>query len=127
MARPKQLNGGRPPIEIDEIMLQKLTSLHLPTVTIARILDASVDTLDRRFAEKMDKWRSDTNSKIAAALFDEGVNKREPWALKALAQKHLDYSDKVKTETELRHSFDNLTDEELDAKINDKFTKLKAP
>lgn len=98
MARPKNLKGGRPPIEIDESILQKLTSLHLTTVTIARILSVSVDTLDRRYAEQMDKWRSETNSKIAAALFDEGINKREPWALKTLAQKHLDYSDKVNTE-----------------------------
>ena len=92
MARPKKV--------VDEKLLKTLTQLHLSNKVISDILEISVDTLDRRFAEKMEQWRSESKSKIASVLFDEGINKREPWALKALAQKHLDYFDKVKTEAD---------------------------
>lgn len=91
---------GRPLKEIDERLLEKLTRLHLSDKVIADILCCHVDTLHNRFSEKMDEWRSRSKGKIAEVLFDEGVNKREPWALKALAQKHLDYHDKFKAETE---------------------------
>lgn len=91
---------GRPLKEIDERLLEKLTRLHLSDKVIADILCCHVDTLHNRFSDKMDEWRSRSKGKIAEVLFDEGVNKREPWALKALAQKHLDYHDKFKAETE---------------------------
>jgi AraC-like DNA-binding protein len=109
---------ARPQIEIDEALLKKLTKLHLSDKVIAECLDVSVDTLHRRFADQMQKWRSESKSKIADVLFDEAVNKREPWALKALAQKHLDYSDKVTTDSKnLNMNYDNLSEEEIDAKI----------
>lgn len=105
---------ARPQIEIDETLLKKLTKLHLSDKVIAECLDVSVDTLHRRFADQMQKWRSESKSKIADVLFDEAVNKREPWALKALAQKHLDYSDKVSSVNENTNTnFNHLSDEEL--------------
>jgi AraC-like DNA-binding protein len=91
---------ARPLAEVDEALLEKLTKLQLSDKVIADCLGVSVDTLHRRFADKMEQWRSKSKSKIADVLFDEAVNKREPWALKALAQKHLDYSDRVKSENE---------------------------
>lgn len=116
---------GRPFKEVDEEALDKMAQMHLPDKVIADVLGISEDTLHRRYADRIALLQSEGKSIIASALFDEGVNKREPWALKALAQKHLDYSDKIKTETDLKHSFDNLTDEELDASIADKIKKLK--
>lgn len=113
---------GRKPLPIDEKMLEQLTKLHLNVETIANCLGCSRDTLERRFAEKMDLWRSQSKSKIANVLFDEAVNKREPWALKALAQKHLDYHDKVKTEsvnTNTNFNYESLSDEELDQKMKE--------
>lgn len=109
---------ARPLKDIDEALLKKLTKLHLSDKVIAECLDVSVDTLERRFAEQMQKWRSESKSKIADVLFDEAVNKREPWALKALAQKHLDYSDKVTTDSKnVNLNIETLSDEDLDAKL----------
>lgn len=42
----------------------------------------------------MKVWRSKSKCKIAEVLFDEALNKREPWALKTIAQRHLGYSDR---------------------------------
>lgn len=110
MARPKKV--------IDEKLLENLTKLHLSDKVICDILGIHVDTLHSRYSEQMDEWRSRSKGKIAEVLFDEGVNKREPWALKALAQKHLDYSDKVKTETtNLSAPLEKLTDDQLEAEI----------
>jgi hypothetical protein len=108
---------GRKLKPVDESLLEKLTKLHLSDKVISDILGIHPDTLRDRFSIKMDEWRSRSKGKIAEVLFDEGVNKREPWALKALAQKHLDYHDKVKTEATNVHSFNELSDEELDARI----------
>lgn len=94
---------ARPTIPVDEQLLEDLTKLHLSDKVIADILGISADTLHRRYAEQMDHWRSVSVGKIAEVLFDEGVNRREPWALKALAQKHLDYSDRVKSDADNRN------------------------
>lgn len=112
-------NAGRKKIPIDELLLEKLTKLHLQNETIAHIVGCSVDTLDRRFAEKMKEWRSKSKGKIAEVLFDEGINKREPWALKALAQKHLDYHDKIKTENQTVNVNKQLSDEDIQKQINE--------
>lgn len=92
--------AGRKKIEVDEIVLEKLTKLHLSDETIADCVGVSVWTLHRNFAQKMNVWRSKSKSKIADVLFDEGVNKRQPWALKLLAQRHLGYFDNVFKEKE---------------------------
>lgn len=109
---------GRKQIPVDEKLLKTLTQYHLSDRIICDILGISEDTLNRRFAEKMNQWRSESKSKIASVLYDEGINKREPWALKALAQKHLDYHDKVKTETtNVNASMEKLSDDQLEAEI----------
>ena len=117
----EQRKPGRPRIEINEEMLKKLSQLHLPKKVMADVLGISVDTLDRNFADKIELFQSESKSKIAAALFDEAINKREPWALKSLAHKHLDYSDKSSVE----HSgnLSSLTDEEF----NKRFAEMMAP
>lgn len=108
---------GRKVIPIDEKLLKTLTQYHLSDKIISDILGISEDTLNRRFADKMNQWRSESKSKIASVLYDEGINKREPWALKALAQKHLDYSDKIKTEVKDVSGAEKMSDEELEAEI----------
>lgn len=97
----QEQNGGRPPIEVDEKLLETLAGYQLSDKIIADCLGISVATLHRRFAEKIELIKSKSKSKIASVLFDEVVNKREPWALKALTQKHLDYSDKSEVKSEM--------------------------
>lgn len=111
---------GRKQLPIDEKMLENLTKLHLSDETISHCLGVSVWTLERRYAQQMHVWRSQSKSKIANVLFDEAINKREPWALKALSQKHLDYSDKIKTESiNTNMNYDNMTDEQLEQRLKE--------
>ena len=91
---------ARPRVPVDENLLKKLTMLHLSDKVIADCLEISVDTLHRRFADKMGKWRSESKAKLAEVFFHEAIKNREPWALKAAVQKHLDYSDRFKSEAE---------------------------
>lgn len=119
--------AGRPKKEIDLAMLEKLCLVQAPSKIIADILGCHPDTLRDNYSTEMEHFASKGKGKIAFTMWDLAINKEDTTMLKMLAQKHLDYSDKVKTETELRHSFDTLSDDELDAKINEKMTKLKGP
>jgi len=116
---------GRPLKEINEELLEKLTKLHLSDKVIADCLGIHVDTLHGRFSEQMEQWRSESKGKIAEVLFDEAVNKREPWALKALAQKHLDYSDRIKSENENTNREISLSDADLTAQLKDEWQKYE--
>lgn len=124
MARPKNLNGARPKKEIDEGILQKLCHLHLSKKVMSDILRISVDTLDRYYAEQIDVWQSESKGKIASVLFDEALNKRTDWALKQISQKHLDYADRTKSETDFKGQFATMDDKELDNQIAEKIAKL---
>lgn len=93
---------ARPRIKIDESLLEKLAKLHLSEKVIADCLGISADTLKRRYADKIENFRSRTKSKMAEVLFDEALNKRSPWAIKLLVQRHLGY-------------FENMTKELVDA------------
>lgn len=42
---------GRPPLEIDADLVEKLASIHCTMKEIAAVAGCSVDTLERRFAE----------------------------------------------------------------------------
>lgn len=99
--RKKSRDGGRPFVKVDEILLEKLTKLHLSDQVLADILGIGINTLHRRFHDRMEKWKSESKSKMANVLFDEALNKREPWALKALAQRHLGYADKIESKSEV--------------------------
>lgn len=86
---------ARPRKPVDENLLEKLAKLHLSDVVMAEILNISVDTLHRRYAEKIAAWRSKSKAKMAEVLFDEAIYQRKDYAVKMLAQKHLGYADKV--------------------------------
>ncbi|CAB4153207.1 hypothetical protein UFOVP610_52 [uncultured Caudovirales phage] len=110
---------GRPEKEIDVVLLEKLAKLHLSEKVMCDILGCHEDTLNKHFSDKIEEWRSKSKGKIAETLFDEGINKREPWALKALSQKHLDYHDKIKTDnTNVNvNKYEKLSDEEIQNEI----------
>ena len=87
--------GGRKKKKVDMALLEKLAKLHLSDKVIADCVGISEATLHRRFAEKIEVWQSVRKSKIAEVLYDEAINQREPWALKAIASRHLGYVEKV--------------------------------
>lgn len=113
---------ARTKIPVDEKLLEKLTKLHLSDRTIADCLGISEDTLHRRYAEQMEMWRSMSKCKIAEVLFDEALNKREPWALKAIAQRHLGYADRVQAETDNKHNVAG----DLSIEIQDRIERIKS-
>lgn len=108
---------ARPLKQVNEELLKKLTQLHLSDKVIADVLEISEDTLHRRFADKMVMWRSQSKSKIAEVLFDEAINKREPWALKALAQRHLEYADRVQADNKNENTHSGVVKFELEDRI----------
>jgi hypothetical protein len=56
MARPKK--------QIDPKLVQDLAAIGCKTTEIATILGVSVDTLDRRFADEMEKGRSNLRASL---------------------------------------------------------------
>lgn len=102
---------GRKLKEIDVVLLEKLTKLQLSDKIISSIVGCHEDTLHKHFSDQMDVWRSMSKGKIADVLYDEALNKREPWALKTIAQRHLGYHDKVTVDnTSSDGSFKSFTD-----------------
>jgi hypothetical protein len=49
--------GGRPKLQVDPDMVEKLAGIGCPNTEIAAIVGCSVDTLDRRFADVIHKGR----------------------------------------------------------------------
>lgn len=99
---------------IDEKLLQKLCQVQLSDEIIADCLNISVDTLKRRFADKMKTFRSDGKSKIAIVLFDEAINKRQGWAIKLIAERKLDYGDLKNSDNDKNFTFTlNYSKEDL--------------
>lgn len=107
--------AGRPKKAINLDLLEKLTKLQLDAKTIANCVGCHIDTLRDNYSSQMEVWRSESKGKIANVLFDEAVNKREPWALKALAQRHLGYADKVEQETKIEGFTIEYTTEKKDS------------
>lgn len=117
-----RINMARTKIPVDEKLLEKLTKLHLSDRTIADCLGISEDTLHRRYAEPMAHWRSTSDWKIADALFDEAINKRQPWALKMIAQRRLGYADRIQAETDNKHNVAG----DLSIEIQDRIERIKS-
>lgn len=131
MARPKKKSiepkrsAGRPRIEIDEAMLKKLSQRFLKMKDIANILGIHPDTLRDNYSTKIEIWQSEMDGNIATCFLDEALNKREPWALKLLAQKRLGYSEKI--DHNISHApLEQITDDDLDKKIQEKLQAIKA-
>jgi len=55
---------GRPVKKIDPKLVQDLAAIGCKTTEIASIVGVSVDTLDRRFAEEMEKGRSNLRATL---------------------------------------------------------------
>lgn len=115
---------ARPLKPVDEKLLEKLCKLHLSDQVISSIVEIHVDTLHRRYAEQMEVWKSKSKGKIAEVLFDEAITKRSPWALKAIAQRHLGYYDRTKVESDVNQNVTGTIDfavakDELEKRIEE--------
>lgn len=55
---------GRPKVEVDESLIERLAFIHCNNTEIAAAVGCSVDTLDRRFAELIAKAREKGKSSL---------------------------------------------------------------
>jgi hypothetical protein len=60
----KPNKGGRPKLEIDGDLVEKLAGIGCPNKEIAAIVGCSVDTLDRNFAEVIAKGRENGKTRL---------------------------------------------------------------
>jgi hypothetical protein len=60
----KTNKGGRPKLEIDGDLVEKLAGIGCPNKEIAAIVGCSVDTLDRHFAEVIAKGRENGKTRL---------------------------------------------------------------
>lgn len=109
---------ARPEKEIDEILLEKLASNLCSDKLIADCLGVHVDTLHRRYSDKIDEIRAKTKAKLSNVIIDDAINNRKEYAIKMTAQRYLGYADKVES-INLNNNIEytNLKDNDLDTKI----------
>lgn len=85
---------ARPQKKIDEKLLKELAFIHLPDTYIAQCLGVSRHTLIRRYATKMEEYRSQGKAKLLSKAWAK-VESGDWNAIKFLLQNYLKLSDKV--------------------------------
>lgn len=61
--------AGRKPIELDKTVLTKLAELHCNHKEIAYVMDVSIDTLKRNYADVISKGYAQGKIKLRRAMF----------------------------------------------------------
>ena len=117
--------AGRKKSKLDAALIEKLAKLQLSYQIIADCCDCHINTLKTHYSQEIDNWRSKGKTKIADVLFDEGVNKRQAWALKLLAEKHLGYGALSSDDPNQRFTFElNYSKESLQKGLKNKINDL---
>jgi len=88
---------ARPKITIDPVQVQRLASLGCPTTDIAYVLNCSVDTLDRRFADEIAKGKATLRTRLRQKMW-ESVDKGSVAMQIFLSKQYLGFTDKITTE-----------------------------
>lgn len=65
--------GGRPKLKLNEKQIFELAKIHCTTKEIAAIMDCSVDTLDRRFADLIHKGRQEGKITVRRVLWNVAI------------------------------------------------------
>ena len=73
MSDKDKTKKGRKPIELDEGVLLKLAELHCNYKEISYVMEVSVDTLKRRYADIIDKGYAQGKIKLRRAMFRNAV------------------------------------------------------
>lgn len=90
MARPKKV--------IDEKLLEAMATSHLPNEHMANTLGISVWTLERRYAQKIQEYKSRGKAKLVMKA--QQLAEKGNWpALKYLLGNHLNWSEKVEVQS----------------------------
>jgi len=88
------------PLPIDPKLVQDLAAIGCKTTEIATIVGCSVDTLDRRFAEEMDKGRNNLRASLRRWQL-ESAKKGNVAMLIWLGKQILQQTDKIEQVTQL--------------------------
>lgn len=113
-------NGvGRPKLDIDPDLVQDLAGIGCTMIEIARVCHCSVDTLERNFADVIEKGREEMHRSLRRAQLDaalHGTKKGEhynPTMLIWLGKQHLDQKEKAELSGPgggpIQHEFIDLT------------------
>jgi hypothetical protein len=94
MEEVKKNKGGRPPKDIDEKLLYRLSQTLLTNESIATILECSPDTLERRFCGLMRKAREDRKATLSEAMWDKALVEKNTVMQIWLSKQHLGHRDK---------------------------------
>jgi hypothetical protein len=89
--------AGRPKLGLDADLVEKLAGIGCPTSEIAAIVGCSVDTLDRNFAEVMNKGRENIKTRLRKKQIDTAMSGNVVMLI-WLGKQMLGQSDKVSNE-----------------------------
>lgn len=92
-------NLGRPRKKIDKDLVFSLASIHCTMKEIAAVCKCSVDTLERRFADHIERGRETAKASLRREMWkaaEHGSARMQIW----LSKQHLGMSDKIETSNE---------------------------
>ena len=89
---------GRPEIEVDLDLLEKLAEIQCTKKEIAYCLGISIDTLARRFADYVDKGQSMGRMRLRRAMWVNAIDKENTVMQIFLSKNILGYKDVPDTE-----------------------------
>lgn len=91
--------GGRPKIEIDPALVERLAAIHCPNVEIAAAVGCSVDTLTDRFSDIIAKGRENGKTRLRRKQLEVALTGNVSMLI-WLGKQMLGQSEKVEAKTE---------------------------
>jgi hypothetical protein len=89
---------GRPLKKIDPKQVEELAAIQCSYAEMAAVLDCNPSTLQRRFAQAIEKGRERGKSSLKRAQWNKAVNDGNPTMLIWLGKQHLGQSDKTQVD-----------------------------
>jgi hypothetical protein len=113
--KPAERKGaGRPRIVLDEEQIKALAGIHCSLAEMAAVMDCSVSTLSRNYAEAIEKGRENGKASLKRKQFELAM-KGDRVMLIWLGKQYLDQTEKkqITARLEHRHDLSKLSDGEL--------------
>lgn len=123
---------ARPQLEIDPEVVEKLASIHCTMKEIAAIVECSVDTLERRFADLIKTGQEKGKTSLRRAMFKKALeNGGHPTMMIWLSKQHLGMSDKVEQTVDTRFietakEFEALPDDQKIDRLRQAIERIEA-
>jgi AraC-like DNA-binding protein len=85
---------GRPRAKVDAAQVEELASIFCSLAEIAAVVNCSVSTIQRRFAQAVEKGRERGKESLKRAQWKKAVTDGNPTMLIWLGKQHLDQKDR---------------------------------